>query len=103
MSFDVLLSAGSPRSSTVGAPGVQGAGVTGVQGTGVGTPALAAVAAIKAGLAGALHMPKGGMLDDLLSMMLPASLLLVVTVFGVATNVLGAAPKVHCIFPPVQV
>ena len=55
-----LSRAGTPSRMTGGviAPVIQGAGVIGTQGTGVGTPSLAAVAAMKAGLVGQLHMPK---------------------------------------------
>ena len=59
----VLLSAGMPRSGTVGEPGTQGAGVAGMQGAGVNTPALAAVAAITAGLGRRTTHPKGHDVD----------------------------------------
>jgi hypothetical protein len=55
----ILFKAGIFPTITVGEPGAQGVVVAGTQGTGVGTPSLAAVAAIKAGLVGALHIPKG--------------------------------------------
>ena len=42
---------------TFGEPGAQGAGI---QGAGVKTPESAVVAAIRAGLVGALHISKGG-------------------------------------------
>src|SRR5262245_5499793 len=60
--FDVLARAGAPATSTVGLPGAQGPVGTGTQGAGVNTPRAAAVAATTAGLVGALHIPKGGML-----------------------------------------
>ena len=62
MIFELLLRVGMLPVRIVGAPGNQGAGVTGTHGTGVGTPSLAAVAAIKVGFAGQLHIPNGGML-----------------------------------------
>ena len=46
----------------VGAPGTHGATVIGTHGIGVNTPSAAAVAAATSGLAGLMHMPKGGML-----------------------------------------
>ena len=50
------------------------------------------------------HTPNGGMLTiGMWSMMLPATWLLVITGFGVGVKLLGAAPNVHCIRPPMQV
>jgi len=103
ISFELSLSAGAPHSSTVGAPGIQGAGVAGMQGMGVNTPSAAAVAAATIGLAGLRHMPKGGMLTiGMWSRMFAATMLLVITVFGVGTSVLGATPCEHCIIAPMQ-
>ena len=59
ISFEVLLSAGLPPTSTVGEPGTQGAGITGMQGMGVSTPIAAAVADATVGLAIDEHIPKG--------------------------------------------
>ena len=88
---------------TVGEPpGIQGATVTGTQGTGVGTPNFAAVAAIKAGLVGALHMPNGGILaTGILSMMVAAGIFPALTMlFGMTIKVEGATPNEHCIIAP---
>ena len=72
--FDVLFNARMLLICTVGEPGTQGDGVAGTQGAGVGTPPAAAVVAITAGLVGAMHMPKEGMLmRGLWSAMLAAS------------------------------
>ena len=56
-------SAGTPSRFTGSAiaPGTQGLVVMGTQGAGVGVPSAAAVAAMTAGLAGDVHMPKGMM------------------------------------------
>lgn len=61
-STEVLFKAGILLTNTVGAPTIHGAGVAGTQGTGVGTPMAAAVADIKAGLVGDMHIPNVGML-----------------------------------------
>jgi hypothetical protein len=103
VSFELSLSAGMPHTSTVGAPGVQGAGVAGMQGMGVNTPSAAAVAAATTGFDGLWHIPKGGMfIMGMLSMMLAAITLLVITVFGVGMSELGATPIVHFITAPMQ-
>jgi hypothetical protein len=71
---------------------------------GVNTPMAAAVAAATVGLAGDWHIPKGGMFDiGTWSMMLAAIMLLVMTVLGVGTRLLGAIPKLHFIMAPMQV
>jgi hypothetical protein len=99
----VLLSAGMNFFSTVGDPGTQGpTAVLGMHGIGVSTPMAAAVAAATCGLAGLVHIPKGGMFAmGLLSMMLPASMKLDMIIFGVAMKLDGATPKVHIITAPV--
>lgn len=103
ISLDELLSAGMFATSTVGAPGAQGAGVLGMQGMGTKVPMAAAVAAATMGLVRLLQTPKGGMfIMALLSMMLPASIMLVRTVLGMATKVEGAAPMEQRIMAPVQ-
>jgi hypothetical protein len=103
ISFDVLFSAGMFDTSTVGAPGAQGAAITGMQCIGVSTPRAAAVAAATCGFARLMQTPNGGMfIIGTLSMMLPASMLPVFTIFGVALKVDGAAPNVHIIIAPVQ-
>jgi hypothetical protein len=60
--IEALLRAGILPIITVGEPGAHGVVVMGTHGTGVGVPSAAEVAAIKAGLVGAMHIPKGGML-----------------------------------------
>jgi hypothetical protein len=70
MHFEELLRPGAPPTNTVGIPGAQGA-VTGTHGPGTGAPKAAARAAMTAGLAGELHIPKGTMFTNgLLSRML---------------------------------
>ncbi len=98
----VSFRAGMFAISTVGDPGAHGAAVTGTHGTGVGTPRAAAVAAIKAGFAGALHIPKGGMFTiGLKSMMLAAGLFSTITrLTGRTISDDGAIPKLHCIIAP---
>jgi hypothetical protein len=93
----LLFKAGKFAIITVAEPGVQGAGITGVQGIGVNTPNAAAVAAATAGLAGDLHIAKGGMFTKgLLSIILAAGLFsAMVLLAGKTTNVLGATPIVH--------
>jgi hypothetical protein len=87
---------------TVGAPGAHGEVVTGMHGTGVGTPRAADVAAIKAGFAGALHIPKGGIFTaGLKSMMFAAGLFSTITrLTGRTISEGGATPKLHCIIAP---
>jgi len=106
VSTEVLFRAGMLASSTVGAPVIHGAGVAGMQGTGVGTPMAAEVADTKAGLVGDMHMPKGMMLTmGLLSMMLAAGWLLVITLFcGSTMSVLipGGTANMHFKTAPLQ-
>lgn len=91
MSLLVLLSSGFPHTITVGAPGAQGATVSGTHGMGVSTPRAAAVAAATVGLAGFEHIPNVG---NLLSMIVPAGILHIVTVCWLATvSGAGATPK----------
>jgi hypothetical protein len=88
----VLLSAGAPRTITVGEPGAQGT-VAGTQG--VGTPAAAAVKT--------LQVPNGGMLaTGALSRMLAIGLTSPVTSGGATTNVEGAVPEVQVIIAPID-
>jgi hypothetical protein len=103
LSLQLLSSAGKFVISTVGAPGTHGAGKTGTQGIGVSTPSAAAVAAATVGLLGELHTPKGGTFSmGTWSMIVPATILLVMTGRGVALKVDGAAPKVQVIIAVVQ-
>ena len=103
VSIELLLSAGMPATSTVGAPGAQGPVGTGMQGMGVSAPSAAAVAAATWGLARLMHMPNGGMFNmGTKSMMLPAGMLPVITILGVALKVDGAMPIAHFIIAPVQ-
>jgi hypothetical protein len=101
---DTLSSAGALHSMTVGAPATHGAGVAGRQGIGVSTPRAAEVAAATMGLAIEVHIPNGGMfIIGTWSMMFAAIMLLVITVLGVGTSVLGASPKLHFMAAPMQV
>lgn len=89
--------------STVGTPGTQGAGNTGTQGIGVRTPSAAAVAAATVGFDGVVHMPKGStFIIGTLSVMTPATRLLVSTGRGVALKTDGAMPKLQFIIAVVQ-
>ncbi len=105
-STEVLFNAGILPNNTVGAPTIHGAGVAGTQGTGVGTPKAAAVADTKAGLVGDMHIPNGMMLTmGLLSMILAAGWLLVITLFcGRTTSVLipGGTANMHFNTAPLQ-
>ena len=93
ISFDVLFSSGFLHTITVGAPGIQGATIAGTQGAGLNTPSFAAVAAMTAGLLGALHMPKVG---NLLSMMVAMFMFMPFTVCWEETGSgQGAAPNAH--------
>ena len=65
MHWQPLCNAGCPEIRTVAEPGVQGVLVAGMQGAGVNTPDAAEVAAITAGLVGALHMPKEAICENL--------------------------------------
>jgi hypothetical protein len=99
----VLSKAGMFVMRTVGAPGFQGAGSTGKHGIGVSTPRAAAVADATVGLAKDVHTPNGGTLViGIMSVMTPATIMLVCTGRTVATKLEGAAPKVHNIMAPVQ-
>lgn len=103
MSLQELSNAGMFVMSTVGPPGTQGAGSTGLQGMGVGTPIAAAVAAITIGFIGEVHMPKGGTFSmGTLSVITPATMLLVNTGLGVALKIEGATPKLHIMVALVQ-
>ena len=100
---DVLFRAGVPATSTVGAPGFQGPTGTGMHGMGVKTPKAAAVADATIGLAMLMQEPNGGMfIMGTKSMMLPAGMLPVITILGVATKLDGAIPMAHFIMAPVQ-
>lgn len=101
MHIELLFKAGIEPMRTVGDPGAQGALVTGTHGAGVKTPLAAVVAAMTAGLVGALHIPKGGIfLIGTKSMIVAAGFIIVLTRFsGVTTSVAGAAPKLHFIVP----
>jgi hypothetical protein len=101
---DVSFRAGALARITVGEPGAHGAGVIGTQGMGVSTPSAAVVAAATAGLAGQVHMPKGGMLTiGTWSRMLAAIIEPVTMGLGVALSMLGTRPKVQVIEALVQV
>jgi hypothetical protein len=64
----------------------------------------AAVAAATCGLPGQVQAPKGGMFwMGMWSMMLAATMWLVMIGLGVGIRVLGARPKVHIIEAPMQV
>jgi len=85
-------------------PGTQGAEITGTQGAGVGTPAAAAVAAITAGFAGELHIPKGGILAiGAKSMIVAASFpsIMVGVPLGITIRELCAIPKEHFSIAPI--
>jgi len=101
-SLDASLTAGAFATVTVLDPGAQGERVAGTQGAGVNTPKAADVAAITAGLLGALHIPKGGMFKAGLLSIILAMGMEVVTLFSRATcKAPGAAPKLHCnVAPP---
>lgn len=87
---------------TVGEPGAQGVVVAGTHGAGVKTPIAAEVAAITAGLEGALHMPNGFTLTiGALSIMVATGILLALTCLdGITVKGDGATPKVHCNIAP---
>ena len=101
---EVLLRAGRPPTITVGEPGAHGATVFGMHGIGVSTPSAAVVAAATVGLAILMHIPKGiTFIIGLLSMMLAAGTLLVITrLTGRTVSVLGAMPNVHWVIAPQQ-
>ncbi|MEY3305644.1 MAG: hypothetical protein RLZZ139_4017 [Cyanobacteriota bacterium] len=96
--FEELLSAGKLLINTVGEPGTQGATVTGIQGIGVNTPKAAAVAAITIGLAGELHIPKGGIFTIGAKSIIDAAKgppVITGIPLGITINELGATPKLH--------
>jgi uncharacterized membrane protein YvlD (DUF360 family) len=102
--LQLLFNVGIFPNITVLEPGVQGATVAGMHGIGVSTPNAAVVAAATVGLANELHMPNGRIFTmGLLSMMLAAGILLVVTRFcGNTTRELGAAPNEQLIMAPIH-
>jgi hypothetical protein len=74
-----------------------------MQGIGVSVPIAAAVADATVGLARLLQTPKGRMLSiGTWSMMLAATLLLVMIGLNVGIRALGAAPMLHFIWEPMQ-
>lgn len=90
------VSTGIVPTNTFGLPGIHGVGVTGTQGIGVKTPKAAAVAAATAGLAGDVHMAKGGMFTKgLLSMMFATGVFFITRFSGVTIRDDGAKPQVH--------
>jgi hypothetical protein len=100
----VLFKAGILASITVALPGTQGAGVTGMQGMGVSTPKAAVVAAATVGFASDVHIAKGRIFTmGLLSMILAAGILLVITLLaGNTTKDEGAAPNEQAIIAPIH-
>ena len=104
LQIETLSSAGMLPMSTVTAPGTHGVGVTGTQGIGVSAPSAAAVAAITAGFATELHIPKGMMLTNgMWSMMLAAGGPSASTrFFGRTTRLEGATPNVHFNIAPIE-
>ena len=96
MTFELLFKVGILPVSIVGEPGNHGAGVTGMHGTGVGMPIFAAVAAMNVGLAGQMHIPKGGIFAigaELI--MLEKGIFTTTPVVGKTLRVEGASPKGH--------
>jgi hypothetical protein len=86
---------------TFGLPGIQGV-VTGTHGAGVGTPKAAEVAAITAGLVGAVHIPNGGILaTGAKSIIVAAGFPPINTVGRMTFRVAGATPKEHIISAPI--
>ncbi len=89
----LLLSAGWPRTVTVGEPGAQGPAVAGTQG--VGTPAAAEVSM--------LHVPKGMMfVMGTMSMMFATGFVSPVTRGTTTANTEGADPIAHCNCAPID-
>jgi len=102
--MEVSLSAGLLLIITLGDPGAQGATVAGMQGMGVSTPRAAAVADAVAGNAREEQTPNGKILTmGLWAMMLAAkgTLAIISDPWGITTNELGAAPKVHFSIAPI--
>jgi len=85
-------------------PGAHGAIVAGTQGIGVKIPNAEALAAATVGFAKEEHIPKGRIFTKgLLSMILAAGILLVITLFcGKTTREEGPVPKEHFIMAPIQ-
>jgi hypothetical protein len=85
--------------------GAQGAGMTGTQGIGVNTPSAAAVAATTSGFVGLLHIANGSTFTrGIISMIVAVAKASFTTGFpgiSVATNRLGAAPKLQVSAHPV--
>lgn len=99
--FDETFKAGIFATRTVGEPGAHGAAVTGIHGIGVSAPKAAAVAAATIGLAMELHIPNGKMLTiGLLSIIFAIGIAVITRFAGSTFNMLGAAPKEHCIVAP---
>jgi hypothetical protein len=100
----MLDNVGTPPNKTVGLPGAQGVTVAGTQGIGVNAPIAAFVAAATCGLAIEEHIPKEGILTNgLLSIILAAGILLVITRFcGNTMSDDGATPKEQVIEAPIQ-
>jgi hypothetical protein len=91
------VNAGKLLISVFGAPGVHGAGTTGTHGT--GEPR----AAMTAGLAGAVHIPNGGMFAiGVKSMIVAAGLFSAFTggPLGITMSVDGATPNEHLSIAP---
>jgi hypothetical protein len=86
---------------TLADPGVQGAAITGRQGWGVRTFCAVAVAAATCGLESDMHMPKGGMLAEPISVTTPVGVGLL-TAWPLAAKVAGVVPIEHCSVAPVH-
>lgn len=101
--IDVLVKAGAPPRSVVGAPTIQGPAGAGMQGMGVKLPNAAAVAAATTGLDKLRHITNPGTLrPGMLSKIFPqAPAPLVVRWVGKKFNVQGAVPKEHLQIAPV--
>src|SRR5262249_34335672 len=101
ISFESLVSAGSPPTRTLGVPGVQGPAGARRHGMGVSTPGAAAVAAATAGFDGRLHMPNGGTFTiGATSAMLAAGPVHIGRPIGSTLSADGATPPVHIRSPP---
>jgi hypothetical protein len=101
--LSILVIAGEPCTSIVGAPGIHGVEMAGTHGAGVNTPIAAEVAAITAGLVGAEHIPNDAMLVNgtksvILALGLPDNITVRV---GSTTKGQGVIPKVQVIKAPV--
>jgi len=97
VSLDESLSAFSFLTFTVAQPGLHGEVVLGTQGAAVGVPKAAAVAAITAGFALALHITKVGTFTiGLWSMVVAAGWLQTLTFFtGSTVSTAGPVPMEH--------